>query len=88
MTSVIRITRSLIETIKIDKMQLSDYLTLEMATRSHTAKKLGIPNKPNRIEIHNLKDLGFYIIDPVCDYFKIVPFFHAIYRHKDLNKHI
>lgn len=69
-------------------MQLSDYLTLEMATRSHTAKKLGIPNKPNRIEIHNLKDLGFYIIDPVCDYFKIVPFFHAIYRHKDVNKHI
>ena len=69
-------------------MQLSKYLTLEMATRSHTAKKLGIPNKPTEQQIVNLKYLGSYIIDPVCNYFGIVPFFHAIFRHKDVNKHI
>jgi len=87
MTSVIRIIKKVIETIKTDKMQLSKYLTLEMATRSHTAKKLGIPNKPTEQQIINLIYLANYIIDPVCDTLG-VPFFHAIFRHKGVNKHI
>lgn len=67
-------------------MNLSKHLTLEIATKSNTARRMGIDNMPGAVEIENLKAYGRNVYDPIVEYFGLHPFTHTIYRCPELNK--
>lgn len=46
-------------------MQLSQHFSLEEMTRSATAKRLNIPNVPNRQQIENLRLLCINVLEPI-----------------------
>ena len=48
--------------------KISKYLTLEEATQSATAKRLGVSNQPNAVQLLNMKHIATTIFDPVRDY--------------------
>lgn len=67
-------------------MNLSKNFTLAELTNSHTAKKLGINNKPNEIEIQNLRYLCEKVLQPLRDHFGMPINITVGFRNKALNK--
>lgn len=66
-------------------MKLSTHLTLEEATASFTAKRLGIRNVPNADQIENLKWLGKAIWDPIKINFPNMVI-EVVFRNPEVNK--
>lgn len=66
-------------------MNLTDNFTLAEMTNSHTAKKLGIDNKPNEVELQNLIYLCKKVLQPLRDYFNKSINITVGFRNKKLN---
>lgn len=49
-------------------MQLCKYFTLEEATHSDTAIRLGIDNQPSAVQFENMKHFGLTVIDPLREH--------------------
>lgn len=69
-------------------MRLSENLTLAEVTKSQTATRLGIDNKPTRVHLKALKAVAANIFQPVRDHFKIPIAVTSGYRSEALNKAI
>ena len=67
-------------------MQLSKNFYLSEMTKSSTAYRLGIDNKPWETEIANLKRLCEKVLQPIRDHFKQPVIINSAYRCLKLNK--
>jgi zinc D-Ala-D-Ala carboxypeptidase len=67
------------------KMKLSKNLSLSEVTKSHTAIKYGISNKPSGEHLSNLMALAVNVFQPVRDYFGKPIAVTSGYRSKALN---
>jgi hypothetical protein len=69
-------------------MQISDHISFKEATRSNTAKRLGIDNDPGDYEKTNMLGVALNIFEPLREWvggpIKITSF----YRSQELNKAI
>ncbi len=68
--------------------KLSKYLTLEEATKSPTAIRLGIDNTPNEEQIKNMTYVALNIFDPVREFVGAPLGASSFFRCWDLNKAI
>ena len=68
-----------------DTMKLSKNLTLSEATKSHTAIKYGISNKPSGDHLSNLIQIANKIFQPIRDHFNEPIIVSSGYRSKALN---
>jgi zinc D-Ala-D-Ala carboxypeptidase len=69
-------------------MNLSKHLTLEIATKSNTARRMGIDNTPGQAELENLKAYGRNIYDMIVENYGLHPHTHTIFRVPELNKQV
>ena len=67
------------------KMKLSKNLTLAEVTKSHTAIKYGISNKPTGEHLSNLIEIANKVFQPVRDHFQKPIVVSSGYRSKALN---
>lgn len=67
-------------------MKLGNYFWLSEMTRSQTALRRGIDNTPNNEEIENLRDLVYYVLDPIRDHFRLPVTVNSGFRCQELNK--
>lgn len=67
------------------RMKLSKNLTLGEATKSHTAIKYGISNKPSGEHLSNLIQIASKIFQPVRDHFQKPIIVSSGYRSQALN---
>lgn len=66
-------------------MRLSNYLTLDEAIKSPTAKRLGITNMPNETELENMKYTAAELFDPVRQHVGGPLFASSFFRSRELN---
>jgi hypothetical protein len=66
-------------------MKLSNNLDLGELTRSESAKRAGISNKPTAEHIENMKKLANNIFQPIREHFGVPIFISSGYRSKELN---
>lgn len=66
-------------------MKLSNNLDLGELTRSESAKRAGISNKPTAEHIENMKKLANNIFQPIREHFDVPIFISSGYRSKELN---
>ena len=66
-------------------MKLSKNLSLAEATKSLTAKRLGIDNTPDEWVTENLRQVAINIFQPVRDAFRNPIYVSSGYRSADLN---
>lgn len=66
-------------------MKLGNYFWLSEMTRSQTALRRGIDNTPNEKQIENLRDLVYYILDPIREEFKLPVTVNSGFRCQELN---
>ena len=69
-------------------MMLSKNLSLAEVTKSATASRLGIKNKPDAWEIENLRAVAEHIFQPMRDSFGCPIFVSSGFRSEALNKAI
>jgi zinc D-Ala-D-Ala carboxypeptidase len=69
-------------------MKLSKNLDLGELTRSESARRNGISNKPTEQHIENMKKLAENIFQPIRDHFDVPIFISSGYRSKELNDRI
>ena len=69
-------------------MNISDHITLKEATRSNTAKRLGIDNTPDEETLVTMRFTAEYIFEPLRNHFGEQIYVSSFYRSKDLNKAI
>ena len=67
-------------------MKLGNYFWLSEMTRSQTALRRGIDNTPNNEEIENLRDLVYYILDPIREHYRFSVIVNSGFRCQELNK--
>jgi len=79
---VIMLIRALVAS---QRMRLSKNLTLGEATKSHTAIKYGISNKPSGEHLSNLIQIANKIFQPVRDHFNEPIIVSSGYRSQALN---
>jgi zinc D-Ala-D-Ala carboxypeptidase len=69
-------------------MKLSENLDLGELTRSESARRNGISNKPTPEHIENMKKLANNIFQPIREHFGVPIFISSGYRSKELNSRI
>lgn len=69
-------------------MHLSKNLTLKEVTKSTTAKRLGLENKPDDPQITNLKLIAEHVFQPLRDHFDVPIYVSSGYRSPKLNSTI
>ena len=67
-------------------MKLGNYFWLSEMTRSQTALRRGIDNTPNQEQIDNLRDLVYFVLDPIRDHFRLPVTVNSGFRCEELNK--
>ena len=67
-------------------MKLGNYFWLSEMTRSQTALRRNIDNVPNHEEIENLKNLVYYVLDPIREHFRLPVTVNSGFRCQVLNK--
>jgi zinc D-Ala-D-Ala carboxypeptidase len=70
------------------EMQLSKNFYLSELTQSQTAARLGISNKPNTVQVANLKEVCVKILQPIRDHFSRPVVVSSGYRSPNLNSQI
>lgn len=66
-------------------MNIGRYTTIDKLCKSQAAIRHGIDNKPNAIQLANLRDLMENIYDPLCDHFKYAVPISSGFRSPVLN---
>jgi len=69
-------------------MKLSNNLSVKEVTKSNTAKRFGIDNRPTIEHLQNLKAIALNIFQPARNHFKKPIFVSSGYRSEDLNEKI
>ena len=69
-------------------MKLSNNLSVKEVTKSNTAKRFGIDNRPTIEHLQNLKAIALNIFQPARNHFKKPIFVSSGYRSGDLNEKI
>jgi hypothetical protein len=69
-------------------MQISKYITLEEATKSQTAIRLGLSNTPGPKEIEAMRLVGLNCFDPLRRWWRKPIGISSFYRSPELNKAI
>ena len=69
-------------------MQISKYITLEEATKSQTAIRLGLSNMPGPKEIESMRLVALNCFDPLRRWWKKPIGISSFYRCEKLNKAI
>ena len=67
-------------------MKLGNYFWLSEMTRSQTALRRGIDNTPNEEETENLRDLVYYVLDPIREHYRLPVTVNSGFRCQELNK--
>jgi zinc D-Ala-D-Ala carboxypeptidase len=67
-------------------MQISKHLSLKEVTKSNTATRLGISNKPTSEHLENLKLIAENVFEPIREHFKKPIGISSGYRSQRLNK--
>jgi len=67
-------------------MKLGNHFWLSEMTRSQTALRKGIDNTPNQEQTDNLRDLVYYILDPIREHFRLPVTVNSGFRCEELNK--
>lgn len=66
-------------------MKISKYISLEEATKSQTAVRLGINNQPNEDQLEKMKYVATEVFDPVREYVGGPLHASSFFRGKELN---
>ena len=66
-------------------MKLGNYFWLSEMTRSQTALRRNIDNTPSTEEVENLRDLVYYVLDPIRDHFRLPVTVNSGFRCQELN---
>jgi len=66
--------------------KISEHLSLKEVTKSNTATRLGISNKPTSEHLENLKLIAENIFEPIREHFKKPIGISSGYRSQRLNK--
>lgn len=69
-------------------MKISDHISFKEATKSATALKHGIDNKPSASQLEIMKHLAWCIFEPIRNWFDTPIFISSFYRSKELNRRI
>jgi zinc D-Ala-D-Ala carboxypeptidase len=69
-------------------MKLSNNLSVKEVTKSNTAKRFDIDNRPTIEHLQNLKAIALNIFQPARNHFKKPIFVSSGYRSEDLNEKI
>ena len=69
-------------------MKLSNNLSVKEVTKSNTAKRFVIDNRPTIEHLQNLKAIALNIFQPARNHFKKPIFVSSGYRSEDLNEKI
>ena len=69
-------------------MTISDHISFKEFTKSNTAKRLGIENKPGAYEVKCARDLAFHVFEPLRKWVGGPIRINSFFRCKDLNKAI
>ncbi|MBA7624851.1 hypothetical protein ES703_32265 [subsurface metagenome] len=67
---------------------ISDHITYFEATNSYTAKKRGIDNTPNDIQLSNMKRVAKFVFEPMRENFGIPIYLPSFFRCEKLNEFI
>lgn len=67
------------------KNKISDHISYTEATKSRTAVKYGIDNKPTEKEMENMKAIAEAVFEPLREYFGVPISVTSFYRSKELN---
>ncbi len=68
--------------------RISKHISYSEATRSNTAKRKGIRNKPNAEQLDNMKRLASRVFEPIRERFGQPIRINSFFRSKQLNKAI
>jgi zinc D-Ala-D-Ala carboxypeptidase len=66
-------------------IEISKYISFEEATKSPTAKRLGIDNEPNAEQLLNMQFVAKEIFDPVREFIGGPLLASSFFRSKELN---
>lgn len=66
--------------------RISDHITYSEATNSYTAKQKGILNKPNEVQLGNMKRVAKFIFEPVREKFGVAIYLPSFFRCEELNE--
>lgn len=66
--------------------KISDHITYSEATNSYTAKQAGILNKPDEIQLGNMKRVAKFIFEPIREKFGVAIYLPSFFRCEELNK--
>ena len=66
-------------------MTISDHISFKEFTRSSTAKRLGIENKPGAYEVKCARDLAYYVFEPLRKWVGGPIRINSFFRCKELN---
>lgn len=69
-------------------MTISDHISFKEFTKSNTAQRLGIDNKPGAYEVKCARDLAFHVFEPLRKWAGGPIRINSFFRCKDLNKAI
>tara|TARA_R100000951_G_scaffold92409_2_gene80847 strand:- start:762 stop:1226 length:465 start_codon:yes stop_codon:yes gene_type:complete len=69
-------------------MNISEHVSLKEATRSNTAKRLGIENMPDSETLITMQITAEHIFEPLRNKFKEPIYISSFYRSSELNKAI
>lgn len=68
--------------------RISDHISYKEATRSNTAERLGIKNKPDERQLVVMKHLAINLFEPVRTHFDKPIYIFSFFRSEELNKRI
>lgn len=69
-------------------MNISKHISIKEATKSNTAKRLGIDNFPDNNVLVNMQSIAENIFEPLREYIGEPIYVSSFYRSPDLNKAI
>ena len=65
---------------------ISKHITLQEATESQTALRLGIKNEPNEVELDAMKYVAENLFEPIREWYDKPIIISSFYRCKELNR--
>lgn len=69
-------------------MKIAKYISYAEATKSQTATRLDIANKPGGYQLENMQFVGGAFFDPMREFFGVPVFVSSFFRSSELNRAI
>jgi len=68
--------------------RISQHISYREAVRSNTAKRYGIKNEPNSLELNNMKRVATKVFEPMRKHFGVPIYISSFFRSWKLNKKV